>query len=105
MRIIAATNRNLEEEVVKGEFRKDLFFRLNVYPVSLPTLRQRKEDIPQLVNHFVAQFAKKMKKDHQSHSPKNNKSITGIFLARECERIRKCDRKSSDTLQGETAWR
>jgi len=62
VRIIAASNRNLEEEIVKGKFRKDLFYRLNVFPIMIPPLRQRKEDIPLLVHHFVSKFNKKIGK-------------------------------------------
>jgi sigma-54 specific flagellar transcriptional regulator A len=58
-RIIAATHRDLEEEVQKGNFREDLFYRLYVIPIMLPTLKERKADIPYLVSHFIDQFAGK----------------------------------------------
>ncbi|MEO3404728.1 sigma 54-interacting response regulator [Mucilaginibacter sp. CAU 1740] len=63
VRIIAATNRNLEKEVAEGRFRLDLYYRLNVFPIELPSLRQRKEDIPLLANYFLDRFIKKSNKD------------------------------------------
>lgn len=63
VRVIAATNRNLEEAISKKEFREDLFYRLNVFPVISPPLRDRKEDIPLLVKHFVKKYEGKMGKE------------------------------------------
>ncbi len=61
-RIIAATNRNIEEEINAGRFREELFYRLNVIPIHIPTLRQRKEDIPLLVEHFLKKYAEENQK-------------------------------------------
>lgn len=60
VRIISATNRNLEEEVAQGRFRKDLFYRLRVFPITLPPLRERKDDIPLLANFFLKKYGEEI---------------------------------------------
>jgi len=60
VRVVSATNRNLEKMIEDGEFREDLYYRLNVFPINLPPLRDRLEDLPVLANHFVMKFARQM---------------------------------------------
>jgi len=68
VRVVAATNRNLEELMMEGKFRQDLYYRLNVFPITSPPLRDRKEDIPSLVNHFINKYNNKVKNSIKSVS-------------------------------------
>ena len=72
---MATTNRNLEEEVRKGRFRQDLYYRLNVFPITAPPLRQRKEDIPLLVQAFIERYARKLGKQITSIQNETMKAL------------------------------
>jgi formate hydrogenlyase transcriptional activator len=76
VRLVAATNRDLEEMIAKKEFRSDLYYRLNVFPIRIPPLRERKEDIPLLVSYFVQKFAKQMQRKIEGISPAVMKGLT-----------------------------
>lgn len=73
--IIAATNKNLLQEVREGHFREDLYYRISVFPITLPPLRDRKEDIPLLISYFIEKFNKEMEKNITSIAPKAMKVL------------------------------
>ena len=75
VRLITATNRNLEKEVSEGRFREDLFYRLNVITIHLPSLRERREDIPILSNFFIIKYTKKYKKEIKGFTPEAMESL------------------------------
>jgi formate hydrogenlyase transcriptional activator len=75
VRLVAATHRNLVEMVKRNEFRSDLYYRLNVFPIPLPPLRERREDIPALVEHFVEIHARRMNKQIERISPETMSAL------------------------------
>jgi formate hydrogenlyase transcriptional activator len=76
VRLVAATNRNLVDMVKRSQFRSDLYYRLNVFPISLPPLRARHEDIPALVEHFVEIYARRMDKQIEHIPPETMSALT-----------------------------
>ncbi len=76
VRVIAATNKNLEEEIARGNFREDLFYRLNVVPFVVPPLRERAEDIPLLVEHFIGEFALSYGRKPKQFTPETIAALT-----------------------------
>jgi formate hydrogenlyase transcriptional activator len=76
IRLVAATNRNLAEMVKRNEFRSDLYYRLNVFPIPLPPLRARRDDIPALVEHFVELYSRRMDKPIDQIAPDTMSALT-----------------------------
>lgn len=90
VRVVAATNCNLEKQVADGRFRLDLYYRLNIFPITLPSLRERKEDLPQLANYFVKKFGERAGKPEMSISEQALHSLNGYHWpgnARELEHL------------------
>lgn len=79
VRIIAATARNLEDEIRENRFREDLFYRLNVLPLAIPPLRDRPEDIPLLLDHFLVAFAARMDRDRPQIAPEAAEALENYF--------------------------
>ena len=102
VRVIAATNRDLEEAVRDGSFREDLFYRLNVYPVTIPPLRQRREDIPPLVRAFVKEFNETMGKRVENVSRRSMKDLEAYPWPGNVRELRNIIERAMIRTKGET---
>jgi formate hydrogenlyase transcriptional activator len=102
VRIIAATNRNLEKEIRTGRFREDLYYRLNVFPITMPPLRQRREDIPLLVEHFLAKFNKKIGKHITTVSSKTLDALMAYHWPGNVRELESVIERALITSQGST---
>ncbi len=97
VRIIATTNRNLKDEIVEGRFRSDLFYRLNVYPITVPPLRERLEDIPLLVQYFVTQISSRMGTKIDQVPPYVMAQLQESRLAGQCAGAAQCTGTGRDS--------
>ena len=96
VRVIAATNKNLEEEIDKGTFREDLFYRLNVVPIHVPALRERRDDIPALVRHFADLFARENNFRRKTFTARGDGAAAAAALARQHPRAAQRRRAADD---------
>ncbi len=101
VRMVAATNKNLDREVKEGRFREDLFYRLNVVPIFLPPLRERKEDIPALAAHFFALFRDKNKKELRDLSGKALDLLTRYDWPGNIRELENCIERAVIMARGE----
>ena len=92
VRIISATNANLADEVAAGRFRQDLLFRLNTIEIALPPLRDRREDIMPLANHFLRQHAQRYRKETRRVRRNRARTADATFVSRKRARTRSRDR-------------
>ena len=104
VRIIAATNRDLPAAIAAGTFRADLFYRLNVFPIEMPSLRERKEDIPMLVEHFIKRFAEKMGKQIRKIDQKTLELCQNYAWPGNIRELQNIVERSVILLSGDTFW-
>jgi formate hydrogenlyase transcriptional activator len=104
VRIIAATNRDLQTAIAAGTFREDLFYRLNVFPIEVPSLRERKEDIPMLVEYFVKRFAERMGKQIRKIDQKTLELCQNYGWPGNIRELQNIVERSVICLSGDTFW-
>src|SRR3989475_1186656 len=104
VRVIAATNRDLSTAITAGTFRADLFYRLNVFPIHVPPLRQRKEDIPMLVEYFVQRYAEKAKKEISKIDKNTLKLCQSYHWPGNIRELQNIIERSVILCTGDTLW-
>jgi len=100
VRIVAATNRDLRQAIAAGEFREDLYYRLNVITISLPPLRERKGDIPEFVNHFVRKYCKETGKDVEGVGPEGMSMLESYSWPGNIRELENCIQRAVILCQG-----
>ena len=101
VRVVSATNRDIQELVRQGEFREDLYYRLNVVPIQIPPLRQRRDDIPLLVDHFVQQFCRRHGRDPKRFTNKAIQVLVGHAWPGNVRQLRNLIERLVVTVDGE----
>jgi Nif-specific regulatory protein len=101
VRLVCATNRHLEKMVQRGEFRADLYYRINVVSIHLPALRERRDDIPALVNHFVRRFNRDNRR-HLKVSPEAMRVLSHCYWPGNVRELENCIERTATMVQGDT---